>query len=126
MVKFTIPYPVQQKERTAFFRRFGLNSIYAGKHWSARKRDADEWHWIVRKALLDGHVPQKMLRWPVRMVFRWDDRLDIDNHALMGKLTADALKGYLLPDDGRRYYKCVMHEFWNGGCIEVEVWEMEE
>ena len=126
MVKFTMSYPVQKKDRTAFFKRFGLNSIYAGKHWSARQRDADEWHWAVRKALTDEHIPKKILQCPVSIVFRWDDRLDIDNHGLMAKLTVDALKGWLIPDDSKRYYKRVMHEFWDGGCIEVEVSEVTQ
>lgn len=125
MVKITIPYPIQKKERTAFFKRFGLNSIYAGKHWTVRKRDAEEWHWAVRKALIENKIPREVLHKPVNITFRWDDRLDIDNHALMGKLTVDALKGWVLADDSKRYYRRVTHEFWNGGKIEVEIEEIE-
>lgn len=126
MIEFTIQYPHTKKQRTGFFKRYGLNSIYAGKHWTQRKADADAWHWSVVHELQRQGIPRRMLCAPVEIVFWWDDRLDIDNHALMGKLTVDALKGYLLQNDSRKYYKRVAHNFWDGGCIKVQIMEIGE
>lgn len=119
---FTIPYP-PKKQRAAFFRRYGLNAYYTGKHWAQRKADAEEWHAVVRMELRRQRIPAKMIERPVAITFRWDDRLDIDNHAVMGKFIVDALKGVLFPDDDRRYVRRVTHEFYSGDVIQVEVRE---
>lgn len=62
-----------------------------------------------------------ILHCPVRITFWWDDRLDIDNHAAMGKMIVDALKGYLLQDDGRRYLTGVAHRYHTADHILVEI-----
>lgn len=123
MIKFTIPYPPTKKGKSVFCKRFGLNAYYAGKHWSARKRDAEELHWMTRSAMRRAGIRQRMLQRPVEITFRWDDRLDIDNHAVLGKAIVDGMKGYILQDDNRRYVRRVCHEFWDGGEIQVEVRE---
>ena len=51
--------------------------------------------------------PRQILHNPVYVTFIGIDRLDIDNHALMGKMTVDALKGWVLPDDGKRHFRAV-------------------
>lgn len=61
----------------------------------------------------------------VKVTFYWDDRLDIDNHALMGKMTVDALKGYLLQNDSKRYFSEVCHKYWDGKCIKIEIEKSE-
>ena len=123
MIRFTIPYPPTKKGKSAFCKRFGLNAYYAGKHWSARKRDAEELHWMSRSAMRRAGIRERILRNPVEITFRWDDRLDIDNHAVLGKAIVDGMKGYILQDDNRRYVRRVCHEFWDGGEIQVEVRE---
>lgn len=123
MIRFTIPYPATKKGKSVFCKRFGLNAYYAGKHWSARKRDAEELHWMTRSAMRRAGIRQRMLQRPVEITFRWDDRLDIDNHAVLGKAIVDGMKGYILQDDSRRYVWRVCHEFWDGGEIQVEVRE---
>lgn len=123
-IRFTLPYPTTHKGRTAFFRRFGLNALYAGKHWAARKKDAEDWHSLVHSELYRQKIPRQILHNPVCVTFYWDDRLDIDNHALMGKMTVDALKGWVLADDGKRHFRRVAHEFWDEGCIGVEIEEI--
>ena len=123
MIRFTIPYPPTKKGKSVFCKRFGLNAYYAGKHWSARKRDAEELHWMTRSAMRRAGIRERTLRNPVEITFRWDDRLDIDNHAVIGKAIVDGMKGYILQDDNRRYVRRVCHEFWDGGEIQVEVRE---
>lgn len=58
--------------------------------------------------------------------FSWDDGLDIDNHAAIGKMIVDALKGYLLVDDNPNWFRRVSHEFWSGGAIRVDILPFEE
>lgn len=107
VISFTIPYPPTKAGKTAFCRRFGLNAYYAGKPWPVRRRDAGKLHQLVEC--------------PVAVRFRWHDGLDVDNHAVMGKAFLDAMKGYILPDDSRKWVRRVSHEFWDGKEILVEV-----
>lgn len=120
---FDIPYPQTKKGKAAFCRRFGMNAYYAGKHWSARQKDAEELHALAHFAMKRSHIRRQMAAGPVCVRFLWDDGLDIDNHAVMGKAFIDAMKGYILPDDNPRWVREVSHRFWDGGCIRVEVEE---
>lgn len=124
VLEFTIPYPPTKKGKSAFCRRFGLNAYYAGKHWAARKKDADELHILTISALRKAQIRKSVLTEPVRITFLWDDGLDVDNHAVLGKAIVDAMKGYLLVDDNRVHFKEVRHGFWDGGCIKVIVEEL--
>lgn len=118
---FTIPYPKTKAAMSAFCKRFGLNAIYAGKHWSKRREDAEFWHLTVKAELMRQNVPCKLCDKPVSISFWWNDHLDIDNHAVLGKYILDSLKGYLIRDDDRRFVKEVHHRFYDGDCITVEV-----
>ena len=124
MIRFTIPYPSTKAGKTAWNRRYGLNAYYAGKHYQQRKRDAQELHAITWAALKKARVKKKMVKRPVEVRFYWDDQLDCDNHAVIGKAVVDALKGWALPDDNPRWVRKVSHEFWDGGSIRVEVEEI--
>ena len=124
MIRFDIQYPKGSKAKTIWNRRFGLNAYYAGKSWPARKRDAEELHMIARAAMHRAGIRPVELRRPVEVRFYWADGLDIDNHAVLGKAFVDAMKGYILPDDGQKYFRKVSHEFWEGDCIRVEVEEL--
>lgn len=118
---FTIPYPRTKAGMSAFCKRFGLNAIYSGKHWSKRREDAEYWHLTIKAELMRQNVPCKPYDKPVSISFYWNDRLDIDNHAVLGKYILDSLKGYLIRDDDRRFVKEVRHKFYDGDCITVEV-----
>ena len=58
------------------------------------------------------------------ITFKWNDRLDIDNHAVMGKMIVDALKGRLIEDDSRRWLKGIAHYFHDEDFISVEIHEV--
>ena len=121
MIVFEIDYPPTKKGKTAWNKRFGLNAYYAGKHYQQRKRDAQELHALTISAMKRDRVRRQMVHGPVEVHFYWDDGLDCDNHAVIGKAVVDSMKGYILPDDNRRWFKKVSHEFWDGGKIRVEV-----
>lgn len=125
MICFEIQYPKGPKAKANWNRRFGLNAYYAGKRWQERKRDAEELHMIARAAMHRAGIRPVMLRRPVEVRFYWADGLDIDNHAVLGKAFVDAMKGYILTDDGLKYVRKVSHEFWEGDCIRVEVEELD-
>lgn len=121
MIRFTIPYPPAKKDKAAFCKRFGLNAYYAGKHWAQRKDDARDLHMLTEFSMKRAHIRKQLVNYPVSVRFLWDDGLDLDNHAVLGKAIVDAMKGHILPDDNRRWVKKVSHEFWDGGEIAVEV-----
>lgn len=121
MIRFEIQYPQGKKGKSSWNRRFGLNTYYAGKSWPERKRDAEELHMIARAAMHRAGITPGVISSPAQVRFYWADGLDIDNHAVLGKAIVDAMKGYLLADDGPKYVRKVSHEFWEGDCIRVEV-----
>lgn len=123
MIQFTIPYPKGKKAKSDFCRRFGLNAYYAGKPWPVRKRDAEELHLLTRAAMRRAGIKEEILTVPVSVHFYWNDGLDVDNHAVLGKCIVDAMRGYILKDDKRKYLRGVSHEFWDRGEIGVEVEE---
>ena len=80
---------------------------------------------LVAVELKRQQVPERYFDRPVRVLFCWDDGLDIDNHAYMGKMIVDALKGHLLQDDDRRHLVGVAHEFRQDGRITVTISDEE-
>ena len=100
-----------------------MNAIYAGKHWTKRKKDAEYFHMITINALRQQGIHRSIFEKPVGITFYWNDRMDIDNHAYMGKMIVDALKGYLIEDDTRKYLAEVRHKFHDEKVIKVEIRE---
>lgn len=126
MIRFTIPYPPEKAAKTKFLRTYSLNAYYSGKHWGQRKQEMDAWHMAVLCAMKNARLRKEPVKGPVEITFRWDDGLDIDNHAVLGKAVVDALKGYVIQDDNPRRFRRVSHEFWRGGCVAVEIEEARE
>lgn len=124
-VQFTIPYPKTRRGKTAWAREYSLNAIYAGKHWRKRNSDKEFWYALVRSELRRQGVPQVFFNGPVAVTFSWHDGLDCDNHAYMGKMILDTLRGYLIQDDSRKYVREITHKFHDEDCILVEVKEYE-
>lgn len=122
--KIRIPYPESKAKQKQWSKDYGMNAYYAGKHWSVRKRDAEYWHWLVRAAMEDQNVRRVPFKKPVIVIFHWNDRLDIDNHAVMGKMIVDAMKGRIIEDDNRRWVKGVCHYFHDEDYISIEVREV--
>lgn len=102
---------------------YGMNKIYAGVHWSKRKKQAEEIHALVRCELQRQKIPRKPFEKPVEIIFKYNSRLDVSNHGYLSKLIEDALKGYLIVDDSRKYVRRFVQEFWDGDGILVEVRE---
>lgn len=103
---------------------YSLNQIYAGLHWKKRQAHAKLWHWMVQEALRKGKVPKAVFQRPVRISIYYNDRLDLDNHGYIAKMIVDSLKGYLLQDDTRRYFRGLYQGFHNTQGIIVEVKEL--
>jgi hypothetical protein len=79
-----------------------LNSLYAGKHWTFRKKTKDEYKKIVEAELAryDHHFAESM-----SIHIRYNTRADVDNLVLVSKFTADTLvaNGWIA-DDSPKYY----------------------
>lgn len=123
-VKFTLPYPPTKRGKAAWNKRFSLNAYWAGKHYRQRAQDARDIHSLTILALRQGRVKKEPFRGPVRIVYEWDDNCDCSNHAALGKMIEDALKGWVIQDDSRRWVKEVTHKFWDCHAIRVTVEEV--
>lgn len=123
-VVFTLPYPPTKKGKAAWNKRFSLNAYWAGKHYRARAQDAREIHALVILALRQGRVKKQPFQGPVRIIFDWDDNCDCSNHAALGKMIEDAMKGWVIQDDSRRYVKEIVHRFWEEDMIRITVEEV--
>ena len=122
---FKIEYPNTPAGKKDWNKRFSDNAYYAGKHWAVRKKDADYWHNMVRACMDRQGVRKRPFEKPVVVHIWWNDKLDIDNHSIMGKMIVDAMKGRLLQNDSRKWLKGVAHEFHDrGDFIWVEVREV--
>ena len=105
MIKFTIPLKVNSQ--------YGLNKIYSGQHWRKRQETADEIHTL-----------QKLFKEPVAIHLSYNSKLDLDNHGYLAKMIIDALKGYLIENDDRKYVKALIQDFHSGKDVLVEIWEV--
>lgn len=119
-MEIKIPYPKVK----SLSKSFGLNAIYTGKHWKARQADAKFWHSLVHSELVRQGVKKQIFKNPVRIYFFWNDKMDCSNHAYMGKMIEDALKGWLIEDDSRKYVKEITHGFHSGNFIFVRLEEV--
>ena len=120
-----IDYPNTPAGKKQWMKQFGANAYYAGKFWAQRKKDADYWHAMVRACMDRQGLRKRPFDRPVTVTFWWNDRLDLDNHSIMGKYIMDAMKGRLLQDDSRRWVKEITHRWHDGNCIKVEIREVQ-
>ena len=121
---FRIYYPKSKAEQKRWSSEYGMNAYYAGKHWSKRKQDAEYWHLLTRSAINRQEVRKTPFEKPVVITILWNDRLDIDNHAVMGKMIVDAIKVILINDYNRRWLKGVCHFFHTEDYILVTIKEV--
>lgn len=124
--QFRIYYPKSKAELSRWKKEYSLNAYYAGKHWSKRKQDADYWHLLTISAMNKQEIRRRPFDKPVEISILWNDSLDIDNHAVMGKMIVDALKGRLINDDNRRWLKGVCHYFHDEDYILVQIREAKK
>lgn len=117
-VKFKIPYPQDKKSWCA---EYGLNSIYAGKHWSKRSKDKEVWKSLIKWQLKKDNICPKLYINPIKISFFWNDNLDLDNHGYLTKLIIDALKGYLIEDDNKNNIYEIRHRFYEENHILVVI-----
>ena len=122
--RIRIYYPKTAAGKKQWNHRFSLNAYWSGKHHAERAEDAKYWHAIVWAALTEARVPKKTFERPAVITFLWNDGLDIDNHAAMGKCITDALKNRVIQNDSRRYLAGVEHYFHEEPYIEVIIREI--
>lgn len=117
-VEIRIPYP---RNKSQFCKAYGLNAYYAGMHWAQRKQNADRMHDTVTAVLAQEHIGRMPFARPVRITFWHNDRMDVDNHAIVEKLIVDALKGWLITNDDRRFYVERVSKFHADDCVRVRI-----
>lgn len=121
---FHIDYPKTEAGRKAWNKQYGMNAIYAGKHWSKRREDAKMWHMLTLSAMQKAQCRRTPFDKPVVITFLWNDRMDCSNHAYMAKLIEDGMKGRIIKDDSCRWVKGIEHYFHSAPYIKVIVQEV--
>ena len=122
--RIRIYYPKSAAGKKQWNKKFGLNAYWSGKHHAERAEDAKFWHAIVWASLAKAKIPKKPFERPAIITFLWNDGLDIDNHAAMGKCITDALKNRVIQNDNRRCLCGVEHYFHEEEYIEVIIREI--
>lgn len=100
---------------------WSANKIYAGTHWTVRKKQADQVHemvmWLTRG--------KEQFNAPVDITIEFNCRLDIDNCSYPAKLIIDGLRhSGVLIDDTKKYIKSLSLRFWDGDGIRVTISEV--
>lgn len=114
-IEFTLPIQINSK--------LSLNSIYGGLHWGIRRKQSQKVHEIVRLSLQSQNIPKKPFNKSINIGFKWNSKLDLDNHGYIAKLIIDALKGYLIHDDTIKYIKSIKHEYHDEESVKVKIVE---
>lgn len=99
MIEFYIAYPKingykgkgKNKVKRTLGNTYGTNSIYAGKHYTERRKDSEFWHLWVLKHLREQGIKKQVFDKPVEIICSFDDKLDSDNHSYMQKLIKNSL-----------------------------------
>lgn len=116
-IEFVIPIKIDSK--------LSLNSIYSANHWACRERQSKQIHKFVRLSLLAQKISKKLFENPVEINFCWNSKLDLDNHGYLTKLIIDALKGYLIKDDTKKYISQISHQYWDEKGVKINIKELE-
>ena len=119
-----IPYPKTDAGRKEWNKKYSLNAYYSGKPAKLRAEDARYWHALTRASMSRAQVRKRPFDKPVVITMLWNDKLDIDNHAVMGKMIVDGLKGRLIHDDTRRWVKGIEHYWHDEDYIKVIIQEI--
>ncbi len=123
--EFRIDYPKSKLGKTAWNRQYGLNAYYSGKHWAARKKDAEYWHLLTREAVYRSCKHPRVFDKPVEIIAYFNDNLDCSNHASELKMIEDGLKGILIIDDNKNYVQGISMYFHAENYIKVVVKEVD-
>lgn len=123
--EFRIDYPKSKAGKTAWNRQYGLNAYYSGKHWAARKKDAEYWHLLTREAVYRSNKHPQVFNKPVEIIAYFNDNLDCSNHASELKMIEDGLKGILIIDDNKNYVQGISMYFHAENYIKVVVKEVD-
>lgn len=107
--------------------KWGMNSVYSGKHWNSRNQQATQVHLMVRSAIRKQCRNITPFDRPVSVSIWYNSRLDLDNHGYLTKMIIDGMKGLLIVDDDRRYVQELHQHFhaFDHRLIFVEVGEID-
>lgn len=97
-----------------------LNRIYAGSHWTVRRKKAHFFHELTATEIKAQCTP-KIFETPVNVTIWYNTCFDIDNHSYMSKMIIDGMKGLFIENDTRKYVKSLTQGFHNGSKDEIFV-----
>lgn len=91
-------------------RECSLNRIYAGSHWTVRRKKAHYFHELTAMEIREQCIP-KIFETPVNVRIWYNTGFDIDNHSYMSKMIIDGMKGLFIENDTRKYVKSLFQGF---------------
>lgn len=101
--------------------KLSANAIYAGMHWTVRKKKKDEIILLVKSIV--GHKT-KTFENPVVLKMSFNSRLDVSNHSYLFKMIEDSLVscGVLKDDTDKFVIKNILEKQkdFKGVVIEIE------
>lgn len=110
---FKIPLEIDSK-------KWSLNKIYAGVHWSVRAKDKEYIIQLVRSVT----GIRKPFEKPVLIKMAFNSGLDVSNHGYLFKLIEDSLvKCRVIQNDSYKYVQCnimTLQKAFKGVIVEVE------
>lgn len=110
---FKIPLEIDSK-------KWSLNKIYAGVHWSVRAKDKE----YIRQLVRSVTGIRKPFEKPVLIKMAFNSGLDVSNHGYLFKLIEDGLvKCGVIQNDSYKYVQCnimTLQKAFKGVIVEVE------
>jgi len=101
-------------------KNWSLNKIYAGVHWTVRRKDKNNMRLLVRSII----GMKKPFKNPVSIKMAFNSGLDVSNHGYIFKLIEDALvKCGVIQNDSYKYVQCnimTIQKSFKGVIVEVE------
>ena len=111
---FKIPLEIDGKN-------WSLNKIYAGVHWTVRRKDKNNIRLLVRSII----GMKKPFKNPVSIKMAFNSGLDVSNHGYIFKLIEDALvKCGVIQNDSYKYVHCnimTIQKSFKGLIVVIEV-----
>ncbi len=97
------------------------NVFYEARHWTVRNGLKNKYKKIYTILLLEAKVQQMS---EIALVIRYNTNHDVDNTSIMGKMLVDTMKGQQIENDGKKFYKTRVTQYWKDlpkGTIEFNI-----
>jgi hypothetical protein len=78
------------------------NVFYEARHWTVRNGYKNKYKKIYLIMLLEAKVKRMS---EIALVVRYNTGHDVDNTSILGKMLVDTMKGSIIENDNKKFYK---------------------